>query len=265
MTEMEVLDDEKLGTVVLRTRTSPMRDATGSIVGAVKVAIDISKEYELAQAKDESFARPRMSSRRRLRSSRPTPRPLSQASRRPTEQQMQGSDPRRRADRRPDQLAARSPRSRGRLLSRSRVPVSSMSWSRVRSRASVRPRAASTSRRCRCASRATRPAPPRDLSILDNALKYSPSDSRRGGAGERQGRRAPPGARPRRRDPATPAVTDLREVLSRPRGHDHRRRRHRRRPVHRAEIVVQHGGRIWFESDSGGTVFSVELPLDVEG
>lgn len=50
---MEVFDHETRGTVVLRTRTTPIRDHAGTIVGAVKIAIDITKEYELASVRDE--------------------------------------------------------------------------------------------------------------------------------------------------------------------------------------------------------------------
>ncbi|HEX5059557.1 MAG TPA: PAS domain-containing sensor histidine kinase [Kofleriaceae bacterium] len=51
--EMEVFDSETRGTCVLRTRSSPVRDRNGAIIGAVKVAIDVTKEHELARVKDE--------------------------------------------------------------------------------------------------------------------------------------------------------------------------------------------------------------------
>ncbi|NVB79607.1 MAG: PAS domain-containing protein [Kofleriaceae bacterium] len=52
VTEMELFEDER-GMTMLRTRTAPLRDREGKIIGAVKVAVDVTKEYELARVKEE--------------------------------------------------------------------------------------------------------------------------------------------------------------------------------------------------------------------
>lgn len=50
---LEVLDRGTGGTLVLRSRASPLRNDEGTITGAVKVAIDVTQEYELAKIRDE--------------------------------------------------------------------------------------------------------------------------------------------------------------------------------------------------------------------
>jgi two-component system sensor histidine kinase VicK len=50
---LEIRDDANGGTRVFRVRATPLRSATGAIIGAVKVAFDVSKEYELARVKDD--------------------------------------------------------------------------------------------------------------------------------------------------------------------------------------------------------------------
>jgi len=51
--EMEVVDHGTRGTIVLRTHSAPIRDRDGAIIGAVKVAVDVTREHELARVKDE--------------------------------------------------------------------------------------------------------------------------------------------------------------------------------------------------------------------
>jgi PAS domain S-box-containing protein len=51
--ETEVFDQESRGTVYVRTRSNPIRAPSGTIIGAIKVVVDITKEHELAEAKDE--------------------------------------------------------------------------------------------------------------------------------------------------------------------------------------------------------------------
>lgn len=50
--EMETFEDER-GRMILRTRTTPLRAEDGTIIGAVKVALDVTKEYELARVKED--------------------------------------------------------------------------------------------------------------------------------------------------------------------------------------------------------------------
>lgn len=52
ITEMELFEDQR-GLTILRTRTAPLRDRDGKIIGAVKVAVDVTKEHELARVKEE--------------------------------------------------------------------------------------------------------------------------------------------------------------------------------------------------------------------
>jgi two-component system, OmpR family, sensor histidine kinase VicK len=49
---LEVIDRVKGGAVILRSRTSPLR-RDGAIVGAVKLAIDVTREYDLMKVRDE--------------------------------------------------------------------------------------------------------------------------------------------------------------------------------------------------------------------
>jgi signal transduction histidine kinase len=51
--EVELYDHVWRGTLTLRTRTTPLRDSSNAIIGAVKVAVDVTKENELARVKDE--------------------------------------------------------------------------------------------------------------------------------------------------------------------------------------------------------------------
>lgn len=50
---VEVINDGQHGNIMLRTRTTPICDHNGMIVGAVKVMVDVSREYELANVRDE--------------------------------------------------------------------------------------------------------------------------------------------------------------------------------------------------------------------
>ena len=88
--EMELFDDDTRGTVVLRTRTAPMRDAAGVIVGAVKVAVDVSKEYELAQVKDEFVRQAAHQLKTPISIIKANAETVVASQSKPTEQQMQG-------------------------------------------------------------------------------------------------------------------------------------------------------------------------------
>jgi signal transduction histidine kinase len=50
---VEFIDHESCGTKVLRTRTTRLCDANGTVIGAVKLAVDVTREHDLATIRDE--------------------------------------------------------------------------------------------------------------------------------------------------------------------------------------------------------------------
>ena len=102
-------------------------------------------------------------------------------------------------------------------------------------------------------------------SLIDNALKYSPSDSSVDVTLSSNGRVARLAVRDHRVGIPTDKQARIFEKFF---------RAHVGTPVDAGgigvglfiarEIITQHGGRIWFESDGRGTVFHVELPVDGE-
>lgn len=50
---LELRDEADGGKIALRCQASPLRSPSGAIVGAVKVCLDVTKEYELSRVKDD--------------------------------------------------------------------------------------------------------------------------------------------------------------------------------------------------------------------
>ena len=264
--EIEVLEAVR-GMMIMRTRTTPLRDRDGTVSGAIKLAVDVTKEYELARARDEFI--------RQAAHELKTPVAVIKAN----AQSLAGQCP-------PELI---QPLTRGvdridglinSLLdllelegglfsfSRMPVPISRLiegAIARLPARAARRINVVSAiEARVDCDEARMRRAL---YSILDNALKYSPSSSQvelaarveAAGIAHLVIRAAGVGI------PAQKQAHVFEKFF----------RAHAGTPhdaggigvglfVARA-IIVQHGGRIWFESvENRGTTFFVELPIEGE-
>jgi signal transduction histidine kinase len=267
VTEMEVYHDATRGTIALRTRTCPMRDPAGEIIGAVKVAIDVSKEYELARVRDEFVRQAAHELKTPITIIKANAEALTSSGTRPTEQQLQAlvrgvermdglinslldlldlqggfflvSRVPTRLDELLDGAIARLPAKAARRIHLASVPIL-IQGDPARIRRAI-------------------------YSILDNALKYSPTDSSVDVALTSDRRTA----RLQIRDRGVGIPADKQSRIF-----EKFFRAHAGTPLDAGgigvglyiarEIIVQHGGRIWFESDERGTVFHVELPIDGE-
>jgi two-component system, OmpR family, sensor histidine kinase VicK len=266
--QLEILDDRR-GTFFVRTRTAPIRDQTGAIIGAVKVAIDVTREHQLQHVKEE-FVRVaahelktpvtviKANAQAALDGMADAPEPL----RRLLEAVNRGAD---RIDRLVSSLLDMSDLQGG-LYSFSRSPVRldelvDEAVQRLPLHAAARVHITGRSPvEVRCDQRRIRQAV---SSLLDNALKYSPKDSavdvsldgddgvallsiRDRGAGipaEKQERVFDKFFRAHANTPGDVGGIGVGLFIAR-------------------EIVTQHGGRIWFESaEQKGTVFHIELPV----
>lgn len=267
ISEMEVYNDATRGTVALRTRTCPMRDEAGAIVGAVKVAVDVSKEYELARVRDEFVRQAAHELKTPITIIKANAEALTASGSRPTEQQLQGLI---RGVERMDGLINSLLDLldlQGGFFLVSRVPAQldellADAIARLPAKAARRIHLAPTSIRIQGDPARIRRA---IYSILDNALKYSPADSSVDVSLTSDSRIA----RLQIRDHGVGIPADKQSRVF-----EKFFRAHAGTPLDAGgigvglyiarEIIVQHGGRIWFESDERGTVFYVELPIDGE-
>lgn len=265
----EVYDHVTRGTVVLRTRTTPLRDSTNAIIGAVKVSVDVTKEHELAKVKDDFIRQAAHELKTPIAVIKANAEAALTAGAAPSRQQLQG------VVRGVDRMDALINSLldlldlQGGLFSFTRfsVPLERVvtgAIQRLSEKTAGRVRVvASAPMRVQCDEARLRRAV---YSIIDNALKYSPSNeiveialTEEAGA-----------ARVAIRDHGFGIPAD-----KRPRIFEKFFRAHAGTPADAGgigvglfvarEIVHQHGGRLWFESpDDGGTVFYLELPIDEE-
>lgn len=265
VTEIEQLEDEH-GTTMLRTRTMPLRDRAGAITGAVKLALDVTKEYELARVK-EDFIRQAAhelktpvavikANAQSLSTDAPPPEQILQALVRGVE----------RIDGLINSLLDLLDLQGGFFsFSRLPVPVGDLiegAIARLPARAARRVRIVSTTpARVACDESRMRRA---IHSIIDNALKYSPTDSQVEIA------------------LSSDAEAVHLEIRDRGVGIPVAKQSHVFEKFYRAHagtpydaggigvglfvaraIIVQHGGRIWFESEEHrGSTFYIELPIE---
>jgi signal transduction histidine kinase len=247
---VEVLDDEARGKVVLRTRTSPIRDADGTIVGTVKVAVDVTREYELAGVRDEFI--------RQAAHELKTPTAAIKAS---AELLMRGVD---RIDGLVNSLLDLVDLQGG-MFSFSRLPVPLQrvidgALARLPASAARRVHVTAAPAVVRCDEARLRRV---IYALVDNALKYSPSTSNV----ELEVTRADGLARVAVIDHGYGIPADRQPHVFEKyfRAHEGTDRDAGGMGVGlfvARDIVQQHDGRIWFESTvDRGTVFYVELPL----
>jgi two-component system, OmpR family, sensor histidine kinase VicK len=267
--ELEILDHHDREKCVLRTRTAPIRDQAGAIIGAVKVAIDVTREHELQRVKEE-FVRvaahelktPVTVIKANAQAALDGLPDASEPMRRLLEAVNRGAD---RIDRLVSSLLDMSDLQGG-LYRFSRLPVRldelvDEAVRRLPIRAAARVHITGNSPiEVRCDQRRIRQAV---SSLLDNALKYSSKDSavevsldgsdgvallsiRDRGVGipvEKQEHVFEKFFRAQADTPGDVGGMGVGLFVAR-------------------EIVTQHGGRIWFEStERQGTVFHVELPV----
>jgi signal transduction histidine kinase len=270
VSEMEIFDDDARGRVVLRTRTAPIRDRGGAIIGAVKVAIDVSREHELQRVKEEfirvaahELKTPVTVIKANAEAALDQWPEAPAALRAILETMNRGAD---RIDRLVCSLLDMS-EFQGGLFSYSRLPVRldeliGEALQRLPARSAARVHVtASSPIQIRGDQRRIRQAL---SSLLDNALKYSPRDS------------AVEVSLDGRDGVALFSIRDRGigiPVGAQDRVFERFFRAHEGRPNDAGgigvglfiarEIVTQHGGRVWFDTVEGqGTVFYVELPVD---
>jgi PAS domain S-box-containing protein len=268
--EMEMYDHQKRGVIILRTRSSPIRNADGVIIGAVKVATDVTREHELNTAKDEfvktaahELKTPIAIIKANADAALDAMRGESGPARRHLEGLSRGVD---RIDRLINSLLDLLDL-QGSIFSFSRTPIR---LDRLIESAIAKLPDASASRVAFIASlpvlvRCDEPRMRRALySLVDNAIKYSPRGSQVEVGLERTG------------DLALTTVRDHGFGIpsdKQPRIFEKFFRAHAGTPRDMGgigvglfvtrEIVAQHGGRIWFESvENVGTTFFVELPVE---
>ncbi len=267
--QLEIVAGDARPRRVLRTRSGPIRDRSGAIIGAVKVATDVTREYDLERLKDD-FVRiaahelrtPVAVIKVNAQATLTKVRDVPAAARRFLDAMVRGAD---RIDRLVSSLVdlldlqggmiCLSPRplQLDELVGAAIAQLPRASAGRIRVIASAPVTTRADEPRLRQVVRV----------LLDNALKYSPPES----TVEVSVARTERAARVMIRDHGFGIPRDKADHVF------EKFYRAHAGTVHDAggigvglfvarEIVRQHGGQIWFESiDGDGTVFYVELPV----